>query len=568
MYRRFVVFLTAVATLITPTRSHAQGAACEGRVVSRVDVQSQPPPFSGYAKKWQAAAHTIGLHHADTRDEVIRAFLSLAPGKLCTERRRAESERVLRAQPFLARATVQVVADTGNAVVVHVTTVDEVPVLVSGRFRGIRPESFGIGNENLGGAALHVAGRVESGGAYRTNFGGLVEHDAFLGHPWRLVISGDRYQIGHRYGAEIEHPFFTDLQRVSWHGGIETNTDYERFERPAGDPLALQANDRSWDLSGMMRVYGTTTVTLVGAAISGRRFDPAARGIVVSDSGLLADSGSALANRYSAFRVGRIGVIAGVRRVVFQEVSGFDALVGSQDVARGAMIGVFAAKGLSQFGTPDMLVSSAAYAGAANRNTLVATLAQAEARRDPVTNRWDSMIGSARTAFYWGSAPGAVLVVDDEVSGGKDSRIPLQLSFRDINTGLIGYRNSGLAGSVRNIVRAEIRWSGESVVRKADLGFATFAHVGSLRAGDAPYGVNATRTTIGASLLGAYPTRSKRLYRVDLGFPLTRGGPGSGGVEVRFSSLDRTQGFWTEPVDVSRARTGTAPSRLFAWPDR
>ena len=148
------------------------------------------------------------------------------------------------------------------------------------------------------------------------------------------------------------------------------------------------------------------------------------------------------------------------------------------------------------------------------------------------------------------------------------SRLPLQLSFDDGAGGLMGYHNSALAGDRRNVTRAEMRVSGQSLLRGADVGLATFAEVGTLWAGDAPYGVNATRANAGISLLGAYPSRSKRMYRVDLAIPFTRTGAGRGAVEVRFSSADKTQGFWTEPPDVARARTGTEPSRLFAWPTR
>lgn len=106
------------------------------------------------------------------------------------------------------------------------------------------------------------------------------------------------------------------------------------------------------------------------------------------------------------------------------------------------------------------------------------------------------------------------------------------------------------------------------MVRKADVGIATFGEFGTLWAGDVPYGSNATRATVGVSLLAAYPSRAKRLYRADIGVPLSRGGVNGGRIEVRFSSVDRTQGFWKEPGDVARARTGTDPSRLFAWPSQ
>ena len=70
------------------------------------------------------------------------------------------------------------------------------------------------------------------------------------------------------------------------------------------------------------------------------------------------------------------------------------------------------------------------------------------------------------------------------------------------------------------------------------------------------------------SLLAAYPTGSKRLYRADLGIPLTRSGEGGGRIELRFSGEDRTGLFWREPDDVTRARTGTVPTSLFAFPVR
>ena len=571
MFRPFARSRAAGAALLVlgPLSLRAQQgapAACDGQLVSRVEIQPSPPPFSGAARKWRAIAHAVGLHHATTRPGVVSAFLSLAPGKPCTEFRRAESERVLRAQPFLSDASVRVVRDTGNSVAVIVETIDEIPVLVNGRFRGIMPEAFSLGNENIGGAALRVEGRVERGRAYRTGFGARIEQDALFGRPYRLILAGDRYQLGHRLSGEIEHPFFTDLQRISWHAGIIDRNDYLRFERPARDPLGLQARDRTWDVSNLTRIFGTSTVALLGGAVTGRRFEPAAAGIVIDDTGLRADTGATLRNRYLMFKVARIGVTGGLRRVSFRAVNGFDALIGSQDVPHGAMIAAFAGKGLPQFGEGDVLLSSAMYAGAASGNAWLATLAQAEVRRDNRLEEWNSAIGSARSAFYWGNAPGTVLVLENELSVGWKSVLPLQLNFRDRDGGLIGYRNSGLAGARRSVSRAELRWSQASWVRRADVGFAAFTEVGQLWRGDAPYGKTATRAAAGISLLGAYPTRAKRLYRVDLAIPFTRNGNGAGGVEVRFSSVDRTQHFWTEPADVARARTGTEPARLFAWP--
>jgi hypothetical protein len=321
-------------------------------------------------------------------------------------------------------------------------------------------------------------------------------------------------------------------------------------------------------VSSLTRVFGTSTVGLVGGAATGLRLTPQPRGIVLSDAGPLPDTGVTLLNRYAPFRATRVGVLGGIRRVHFRTVRGFDALTGQQDVGNGAFAGLLVAKGLPSFGESDLFLSGLAAAGGGGEHVYYASLVEVEGRRGTGLNQWDSVIGSGRTALYLGGGPGWLLLVDDQYSGGTRSLLPLQLALGDRQGGMLGYHESALAGAYRNIARTELRWSRPSVVRGADLGFSTFGQYGSVWAGDAPYGQTASRGTVGISILAAYPTGSKRVYRADLGIPLTRSGEGGGKIEVRFSSEDRTVVFWREPDDVSRARTGTVPTSLFAFPVR
>jgi hypothetical protein len=539
---------------------------CDGRIVTRIDVRPAPPPFSGAAAKWRAAARAAGLHHATTQPRVIEAFLALHVGRPCTEFRRGESERVLRAQPFIATARVRLVADTGSGVVAIVETSDEVPVLVGGRFRGVVPDALSMGNANVGGQGLRVEVGWEAARAYRQGYGArLVDYAAF-DRPYLVNVEGYQHRIGSDIGAEIGHPFFTDLQRISWHIGTRTSTSFPRVARPARDPLALELREHGWDATGVLRLFGTRTITLVGGALTGRRVDPGAAGVIVSDSGFAADTGAVLRGRYRPFETIRLGGIVGVRRVSFVAVSGFDALTGPQDVPSGLSGALFLAKGLHAMGESDVFLSGATYAGVARRTFLLANLAEVEGRRDMMTHEWNSIVGSTRSALYLGQGPGMVLIVSDELSGGIRSRLPLQLTLSERVGGLLGYRSSALAGAKRNVVRAELRRSATAVIRGADLGVAAFGQAGTLWAGDAPYGWTGSRGSVGLSLLAAYPAGSKRLYRADLAIPLSRGGEGGGRIELRFSSEDRTARFWEEPADVARARTGSAPSTLFAWP--
>ena len=543
---------------------------CDGRIITRIDIRAGRPPFSGHAAKWRAVARALGLHHATTRARVIDAFLALHVGDPCTEFRRAESERVLRAQPFLADARVRVIADTAGDLAAIVETTDEIPVLVGGRFRGIGPTAISLGNGNVAGQGLLIQGAWEAAHGYHMGFGGRLTDYATFDRPYVLNLEAFRFRIGDALSAELGHPFFTDLQRVSWHVGIDGSTTYPGFARPAQDHLALEVHERSWDVSGVMRVFGTRTIALLGGAVTGRRVDPASFGVIVTDSGFVADTGVVLRERYRPFETVRVGGIAGARRVSYVAVSGFDALTGAQDAPSGLSGALYLARGFAtdRGELSDIFLSGATYAGYARRTFLIGNLAELEGRRDMLTRGWNSIIGSTRSAIYWGQGPGTVFILSDEYSTGINSVLPLQLTFSDPTGGVIGYHRTGLAGARRNVVRTELRQSWAKALRGADLGVAVFGQAGTLWSGDVPYGWTGSRGSVGLSLLGAYPTRSKRVYRVDMGFPLTRGGAGGGRFEIRFSSEDRTSRFWEEPADVAQARTGSNPATLFAWPTR
>ncbi len=561
----------ALVTLVLgAAAAHAQSAApdapCDGSVVSRIEIRSLRPSFEGVASRWRNAARAIGLHHATTRTGVVDAFVVLEVDAPCTELRRAESERVLRAQTFIADASVRAIPDGPGRVAVLVETTDEMGILVGGQFRGIAPRALTLGNGNVGGLGLLLQANIERGYAYQTGVGARIVEYAAFGRPYVASLEAERYTVGHLFDATLGHPFYTDLQHVGWHVGYRNSHDYPRLRRPAYDNLALAVRQERWEASTLSRVFGTRTVGLLGFGTSGLRLSPDSAGVVVSESGLAPDTGSTLNNRYLPFRSGRIGVLGGVRRVGFRTVRGFDGLTAPQDVANGVAAGLFVAKGLPSLGESDLFLSGALYAGVAGDRVLLATLAQVEGRRADGRGEWDSVIGSARTAFYWGSAPGFVFVADDRWSGGTRSRLPLQLALGDRQGGMIGYHSSPLAGAVRNIARTEVRFSRTGVFRHADMGVATFGELGTVWAGDAPYGANATRAAVGVSLIAAYPGRSKRMYRADIGFPISGGA--KAGIEVRFSSEDRTNIFLREPDDVTRARTGAVPSALFAWPTR
>ena len=110
---RFAIATTACAAALglsfAPRASAQAGVAvrCEGQIISDIQVQTRPPYYPRHGKWWESPIGILSSIHTNTKPDVVRRFLIVAPGQPCEERRRSESERLLRAQPFIASASVR-----------------------------------------------------------------------------------------------------------------------------------------------------------------------------------------------------------------------------------------------------------------------------------------------------------------------------------------------------------------------------------------------------------------------------------------------------------------------------
>jgi len=267
------------------------------------------------------------------------------------------------------------------------------------------------------------------------------------------------------------------------------------------------------------------------------------------------------------YRSGRINGLWGVRNIHFLRVTGFDALSATQDVREGFQLGLLGGRSLAVLGSEndDIFVSADMYAGVGSPKTFAAMQVQGEGRQDYNTNRWDGIIGSGRGALYHRITPQQTLLLDGEWSGGWRQRLPFQLTLGDERGGVRGYRDSQAGGGQRAVARFEDRWYIGRIRALADLGVAPFFDAGRLWAGDAAFGVNTpVRMGAGISLLAAVPPRSKRLFRLEVGYPLSNDPHAK--LEIRITATDLTRLFWDEPGDVKRSRESTVPSSIFNWP--
>ena len=263
-----IFLLALVPTAPAFAQSTPPRAPCDGQVITRVEIHSYPPGSSIVADAWKTASGFAGMHHATTRPEVIRAYLRVEAGNECTELDRRESERLLRAQRFIASATVRAIPDGPGNVRILVETVDEIPVIIGGGFQGTKFESIQLGTENFQGRGLTFELSEQQGFGYRTGFGGdLVQYGAF-GHPFTLAIGGERDPLGDALRFEFSKPFLTDEQPNGFHfGATELNNFYD-LKRPIGDDVFLDVRRASYDVgigSRVGRIGKSGAVGVLGA---------------------------------------------------------------------------------------------------------------------------------------------------------------------------------------------------------------------------------------------------------------------------------------------------------------
>jgi hypothetical protein len=554
--RRNAPFLVGVLLVVVPPRPLA--AQCDGKTISAIVITPHDPSFLHVPRPLRTLARGVGLVHTTTKADVVRRFLLLDVGGPCTATRLAESQRILRLQPFLAEATVRAVPDSVGGARIEVETVDEIPTVFSMRLRGSQPRAARFGNGNVGGRGLSVAASVERGFHYRTSVGAQVVAYQAFGRPYTLAFDADRASLGSTLTLALGHAFLTDLQRTGWHVGYSNVNAYTSFVRPDTGIVSLAVVRRFVDIGSVLRIGFGRRVGFLGGLLTYERVAPAAQAVVIIDTGLVAATGAPIGGPFAQYENVRLNAVVGVRNLSFLEVRGFDALAAVQDVARGVQFGAVVGQGNDTFLSTDL------YAGLGSARSLAALRVQAEVRYDPGANRWDSMVASGRLAWYWKPSDAHVVIASDEFSGGWRVRIPFQLGLGSLPGGVRGYRNSRVVGAVRSVSRIEGRWSLGRLTRHVGLGLASFADAGMVWAGDAPFGLNSgVKAGVGAGLLVAVPPQSKRLWHLEFAVPV------SPDAQARWEIRLRTVwvgGFWSEPRDVAKARAGAAPSLIFTWP--
>jgi hypothetical protein len=539
---------------------------CAGQRIDQVVIYAEAPSVASL-RRVPVVAKIARTLHATTQIELIERFLLFKAGEQCSELRRGESERILRAQPFIAEADVFVVDSDSGTVDVEVRTSDEASVVLGGSLRTRAPNvsSLLLGNANVGGQGVYASASWKSGDGFRDGFAGRVVDNQFLGHTIVAGLEGERASIGGSWRAQAGRPFFTDLQRTAWRARSGMSRELIELRQPDGQRPGVELARRYFDVGGIARVGPPGKLGLFGLSLSGDDEEPGTR-LVAGDTGVIRDLGP-VPGTYTPHHIARVNALIGIRDITFVRRTGLDALTATQDVPLGVQLGTQMGRSLSVLGAreEDFFLAGDLYIGLAAGSTVTRLQLQGEGRRGSGGAAWDGILTTGRLTHQRRIDAKNLAQFQLEWAGGYQQRTPFQLLLGVSEGGVRGYENSTFAGGQRLVARAEHRYTYGTIKKVADAGMAMFVDAGRQWAGDVPFGVTTpVKASLGVSLLAAVPIHSARLWRADLAFPLGRGAEARW--TLRFTNADRTAFIFRDARDVAIGRELTVPSSIFAWP--
>ena len=539
---------------------------CDGQIISDIQVQTRPPYYPRHGKWWESPIGIISSIHTNTKPDVVRRFLIVEPGQACDDRRRSESERLLRAQPFIASASVNAYDDGNGGVIIVAQTTDELSAILSGGTSSTSPylASITVGDRNFRGDARYVSAHWAHGD-YRDYFGANYSDYQFLGKPWRLDLQALRGDAGiSSWLVGAEHPFLTDEQRFAWRGIALDRQDIYSFRRTNDTSAAIDFSRKFADIGGVVRLGQSGRLSLFGVSVSREEDTPSLPPKLTP--GVPYDT---LMNILSHHKNARLNLLWGIRSIDFVRVERFDALTAAQDVQAGFQLGTLLGRSLRALGSTDddIFLASTLYVGAGNRHTFAYLQSTMEGRNSYTNGNWDGVIGSAHISLYQRLLGSHTLVGSVDWAGIWNQRVPVQLPLGQIDGGVRGYHASPDAGNIRFVSRLEDRWYLGRVRDQADIGMAVFTDAGRVWKGDAPLGYG-TSTPLkfgaGLSVLVAVPPGSKVTYRLDIARALSPDSRARWQFRVSFTDANRLG--YREPRDVRSGRELVTPNSVFTWP--
>lgn len=495
-----------------------------------------------------------------TNAKVVSNYLLLHEGDVCVEQRRADSERLLRSQPFISDAVIRVEHVAADSVRLRVETIDEYMIFAAAWGISGVPVGVEFGTGNLFGGARALAGTFEYGRGGATGGGAKYADYQLFGKPLLLQMNYASRPLA-EYGAiSVVRPFVSRFRETSWQIGTGFSRTFVTFRDPTFRDISLDYSRKSWIVGAKRQFDNSTGGANIGLVAAGEYANPV-RTVAIRESGPVPASAPELLARYPAFESARAGVAAGYNWIRFLQVRGLDYLSAPEDVMVGLQLAGIGLKSLNFLANAksDWVGVGVVRGAVGNAMSMVQATAEVETRVPTGAGSSSSVIGSGRIGWFGKTSVGHVTSLGVEFAGGVRTRLPLQITFRN-DDGLVGFRSQDFGGAERTMVRFEDRHTIPSPSPKLELAIAGLAQAGRLVAGDVPYGITTPwRYGVGVALIGGIPAGSKHNVRLEFGLPVNPATSRS--LQFRIGYGERVAFFGGEPSAISNAREAAAAAR-------
>ncbi len=489
--------------------------------------------------------------HMDTRKDFLRDELLFAEGECYDRFLLAETERILRNYPFIARADVFGVTQPDGSRHVVVDTQDEWTTKLDlgvAFDEGLRLEGIELTEENLFGRGI-LAGFFFRERRERRDAGVLFGTPRLLGTRLDARFSAGTTRVGSFVDQGFFYPFVGEVGRVGGRQVYRSRESIFPYSVP-GDReishvlLPFQEEALEFTVAGRLGRPGNLTVFGAGVLREELTFDGFPGDVELAQEGDFSDTrpagaeeAEAVEAHVSGISIFRINFLFGQRNIRFVQRRGLDALDGIQDVRLGSAVDVTLGRSLGDLGggglaTPDDLYTRLrVFAGVAPGSWILSTNANVEARHvfdeGGTGEGWRDILAEIDGYFYWQPGQSQRHTVFGRVSGagGWSVARPFQLTLGG-RRGVRGYSEPDFPGARRVVLTLEDRirlgWPAPDLF---DLGFTVFADAGRMWAGEVPFGETVGwKAALGAGIRFGFPSGTRGVVRADLALPVTRPG--------------------------------------------
>jgi hypothetical protein len=522
----------------------AENERCDGQLIAAIEFVGSRRALLGprLGSVARVVNNTMFALQPVTRTGLVDRFLLLQEGEVCEEQRREESERVLRAQPYISDVAIRVLPDSTGGVRLRVETIDEWVLYTEAWGVEGLPAGLEVGTGSVAGTGKGFRLLSELGRGGEIGWGVKFRDPQFLGQPIILDLAMSSRPFVDSWTLGAARPALTNFQRNAWSSAIASNRQFYTLFDPVLRSVTVEYERLTAGFLGSHRLGPPNAPWHVNGSFEWERAQRR-RVVQIRDDGPVdIPPPPDVATRYPVFDAARLGVGTSYRRFRFRPIRGLGALSAPEDIALGYDTWVNA-----RVGIPALQRDETDYAFAVGNSGGIG--------HDRALLRWNVALSwvsprdsvaagelaiNGRSALALKLNEGQLTALTVSGSASRNARIPTQVTLRDAETGLLGYRNTDFGGAGRMVIGLEERHRLPLSTRRAEMAWSFLAQTGRIWAGDAPFGVSSPWfSAVGVSVMLAIPAGAKQMLTLEVGVPLNPP-PGLRQQEVRLFFGDRT----------------------------